>query len=89
MKKADGRRKERNWFAGNEGNEGNDGNDSNDGNGGNVMNGSVKECLTIDVRCGIGLIIEVRRSKIQVIRVVDKHIGDRLEVKSKATYHYR
>ncbi|GFX08447.1 uncharacterized protein TNCV_3269361 [Trichonephila clavipes] len=33
------------------------------------------------------MIIEVRRSKIQVLRVVDKHIGDRLEVKRKATYH--
>ncbi|GFW44525.1 hypothetical protein TNCV_4480711 [Trichonephila clavipes] len=28
------------------------------------------------------MIIEVRRSKIQVLRVVDKHIGDRLEVKT-------
>ncbi|GFV62547.1 zinc finger MYM-type protein 1 [Trichonephila clavipes] len=27
--------------------------------------------------------------KIQVLRVVDKHIGDRLEVKRKATYHCR
>ncbi|GFW04840.1 hypothetical protein TNCV_4880751 [Trichonephila clavipes] len=26
------------------------------------------------------MIIEVRRSKIQVLRVVDKHIGDRLEI---------
>ncbi|GFW22621.1 integrase catalytic domain-containing protein [Trichonephila clavipes] len=32
------------------------------------------------------MIIEVRRSKIQVLRVVDTHIGDRLEVKRKATY---
>ncbi|GFX58840.1 hypothetical protein TNCV_805441 [Trichonephila clavipes] len=30
------------------------------------------------------MIIEVRRSKIQVLRVVDKHIGDRLEVKPRA-----
>ncbi|GFU35307.1 hypothetical protein TNCV_2143581 [Trichonephila clavipes] len=29
------------------------------------------------------MIIEVRRSKIQVLRVVDKLIGDRLEVKRK------
>ncbi|GFV53441.1 hypothetical protein TNCV_2205771 [Trichonephila clavipes] len=35
------------------------------------------------------MIIEVRRSKIQVLRVVNKHIGDRLEVKRKATYHCR
>ncbi|GFV79318.1 hypothetical protein TNCV_71851 [Trichonephila clavipes] len=32
------------------------------------------------------MIIEVRRLKIQVLRVVDKHIGDRLEVKHKAAY---
>ncbi|GFU37212.1 hypothetical protein TNCV_4272161 [Trichonephila clavipes] len=32
------------------------------------------------------MIIEVPRSKIQVLRVVDKHIGDRLEVKRKAAY---
>ncbi|GFX01394.1 hypothetical protein TNCV_4736351 [Trichonephila clavipes] len=31
------------------------------------------------------MIIEVRRSKIQVLRVVDKHIDDRLEVKPTAT----
>ncbi|GFX32111.1 hypothetical protein TNCV_4099601 [Trichonephila clavipes] len=29
------------------------------------------------------MIIEVRRSKIQALRVVDKHIGDRLEVKQQ------
>ncbi|GFS66344.1 hypothetical protein TNCV_3856361 [Trichonephila clavipes] len=29
------------------------------------------------------MIIEVRRSKIQVLRVVDKHIGDRIEVKRR------
>ncbi|GFW88494.1 hypothetical protein TNCV_3552631 [Trichonephila clavipes] len=33
------------------------------------------------------MIIEVRCSKIQVLRVVDKHIGDRLEVKRKAKHH--
>ncbi|GFW09011.1 hypothetical protein TNCV_3475571 [Trichonephila clavipes] len=32
------------------------------------------------------MIIEVRRLKIQVLRVVDEHIGDRLEVKRKAAY---
>ncbi|GFT47305.1 hypothetical protein TNCV_3749001 [Trichonephila clavipes] len=32
------------------------------------------------------MIIEVRRSKIQVLRVVGKHIGDRLGVKRKAAY---
>ncbi|GFW75491.1 hypothetical protein TNCV_4426741 [Trichonephila clavipes] len=31
------------------------------------------------------MIIEVRCSKIQVLRVVDKHIGDRLEVKCTAS----